>query len=135
MHVGELEGLERRKTPLSDHLHDVLSGWARDYQLTERGFTRLFETFETLGSLAFLTLKTTKEELTAAHGAAAERNFVWSPVGRAAWDSEHREPILAWLGEAEPRQSLLEAGFAKGDAQFLSLAAESLSRLMGRIAW
>lgn len=131
----QLEGLERRKTPLSDHLHDVLSAWARDYLLTAHEFTRLFETFEVLGALAFITLGTTKEDLAAAHNATGQHDFVWSPVGRAAWDGEHREAILASLEEAETRRRLLEAGFARGDDPFLTLATESVRRVIGRIGW
>jgi len=131
----KLEGLERRKTPLSDHLHDVLSGWAKDYLLTAREFTRLLETFEVLGALAFITLGSTKDDLTAAHSASGQRDFIWSPIGRAAWDSEHREAILTSFEEPETRRRLLGAGFARGDDQFLSLATESVRRLMGRISW
>jgi phosphoserine phosphatase len=131
----QLKGLERRKTPLSDHLHDVLSGWTKDYLLAVREFTRLFEAFEVLGALAFITLRATKEELIAAHSATGQRDFVWSPIGRAAWDGEHRDAILASLEEPDTRRRLLDAGFARGDDQFLSLALESVRRLMGRIGW
>lgn len=131
----KLEGLERRKTPLSDHLHEILSGWAKDYLLTAREFTRLFETFEVLGALAYITLGSTKEDLTAANSATGQRDFVWSPIGRAAWDGEHRDAILASFEEPDTRRRLLEAGFARGDDQFLSLASESVRRLMGRIGW
>jgi hypothetical protein len=130
-----LEGFERRRTPLSDHLHDVLSGWAKDFLLTTREFTRLFETFEVLGALAYLTLEATKEGLISAHGATGQRDFVWSPVGRAAWDSEHRDAILASFQDAETRRRLLAAGFAKGDEQFLSEATESMRRLMRKFSW
>lgn len=129
----QLEGQERKKTPLSDHLHDVLSGWTKDYLLTAREFTRLFETFEILGALAFITLDATKEALVAAHSATGQRNFVWSPIGRAAWDGDNRDAILASFEEAETRRRLLDAGFAKGDEQFLSLAIESVRRLMGQL--
>lgn len=131
----KLEGLERRKTPLSDHLHEILSVWAKDYLLTAREFTRLFETFEVLGALAYITLGSTKEDLTAANSATGQRDFVWSPIGRAAWDGEHRDAILASFEEPDTRRRLLEAGFARGDDQFLSLALESVRRLMGRIGW
>jgi phosphoserine phosphatase len=131
----QLKGLERRKTTLSDHLHDVLSDWTKDYLLAAREFTRLFEEFEVLGALTFITLRATKEDLIAAHSATGQRDFVWSPIGRAAWDDEHRDAILASLEEPDTRRRLLDAGFARGDDQFLSLALESVRRLMGRFSW
>jgi hypothetical protein len=131
----QLKGLEGRKTPLSDHLHDVLSDWTKDYLLAAREFTRLFEEFEVLGALTFITLRATKEDLIAAHSATGQRDFVSSPIGRAAWDGEHRDAILASFEEPDTRRRLLDAGFARGDDQFLSLALESIRRLMGRISW
>jgi hypothetical protein len=131
----QLKGLEGRKTPLSDHLHDVLSDWTKDYLLAAREFTRLFEEFEVLGALTFITLRATKEDLIAAHSATGQQDFVSSPIGRAAWDDEHRDAILASLEEPDTRRRLLDAGFARGDDQFLSLALESVRRLMGRFSW
>lgn len=130
-----LEGLENRKTPLSDHLHDVLFGWAKDYLLVSRDFTRLFEVFEVLGAVAYITLSATKEELEETHRATGERNFVWAPYGRASWHSENRDAILKSLLEPEMAQRLLKAGFARGDGQSLPLAIESIRRLMGRVSW
>ena len=67
--------------------------------------------------------------------ATGQRDFVWSPIGRAAWDDEHRDAILASFEEPDTRRRLLDAGFARGDDQFLSLALESVRRLMGRFSW
>jgi hypothetical protein len=61
-HWKMLEGLERHKTPLSDHLHDVTQPLSLDIALAERDHTRLFELFETLTALAYLTVKASEED-------------------------------------------------------------------------
>jgi hypothetical protein len=60
------------------------------------------------------------------------RDFVWAPIGRAAWDSSVRRKILdGWNGNLQPL--LLKAGFAHGDKEYLPLAIESIGRLANRI--
>jgi hypothetical protein len=55
-------------------------------------------------------------------------------MGRAAWDGRTCRPILNnWKGDLQPL--LLEAGFARRDAEYLPLAIESLGRLASRIGW
>ena len=85
-------------------------------------------------------IKNTSEELVAYsapmnslldRSATGQRDFVWSSIGRAAWDGEHRDAILASFEEPDTRRRLLDAGIARGDDQFLSLALESIRRLMG----
>ena len=132
----QLPGLERHKTPLSDHLHDVTMPWTADYTFAEREHTLLFEMFEVLGALAFLTLDSTKEQFEQIHGQnPGTPNFVWSPVGRAAWHTETRSAILSDLEQPELREALLRAGFGQGDEDHLKLAVESMRRLMGHIEW
>jgi hypothetical protein len=130
----QLPGLENHKTPLSDHLHDVTAAWTADYTLSAREHTLLFEMFEVLGALAFLTLNVTKEKLEQTHGEQRfDRSFVWSPIGRAAWHSETRGVILSDLEQPELPAALLKAGFGRGDEDHLKLAVESMRRLMGYI--
>jgi hypothetical protein len=132
----KLSGLSQHKTALSDHLHEVTIVWTADYTLGEQEHTPLFEMFEMFGALAFLTLNATKAELEEAHALqAADRNFVWSPIGRIAWHSEMRNVILTKLEQPEMRSALLAAGFGRGKEEHLKLAIESVTRLMGRISW
>jgi hypothetical protein len=132
----QLPGLERRKTPLSDHLHDVTMPWTVDYTLAEREHTLLFEMFEVLGALAFLTLDSTKEQFEQIHGQKpGNQNFAWSPVGRTAWHTETRSAILSDLEQPELCEALLKAGFGQSDEDHLKLAVESMRRLMGHIEW
>jgi len=70
----------------------------------------------------------------AVEGQNAYRDYVWCPMGRAAWDGRTCRPILNnWKGDLQPL--LLEAGFARRDAEYLPLAIESLGRLASRIGW
>jgi SIR2-like domain len=126
-----MPGLEKRKTALSDHLHELFEGWTVDYLFTKGEYTSLFEHFELLGSLAYITLAVDKAELQAAIQNQG-RDFVWCPMGRAAWHGSVSRPILdSWKGDLEPL--LLKAGLARGDHDYLLLAIESIKRLASRI--
>ena len=131
-----LPGLERHYTALSDHLHDTFKNWTDDYLFVEAEFSRLFEEFELLGSLAYLTLSA---DLPALQKAATEgdgwgRNFLWAPVGRVSWHSEIREALFTSLARPDRSKELLAAGFARGDQTYLSTALANLKRLFGSIS-
>jgi hypothetical protein len=131
-----LDGLDRHKAPLSEHLHTVTSAWTADYALAERDHTRNFEMLEVLTSLAFLTVEGTKEEFEKAHANDPNRgdpNFLWSPVSRVSFDNENRDLILADLKRPEFRARMLKAGFSGKDEAHLDLAIQSVWRLMGRV--
>lgn len=126
-----LEGLERRKTPLSDHLLEYLEGGVvSDYLFFNRQYKELFEAFEILCGLAHLTVKSSKEELQSAAKIAQPQGLVWFPVGRSGWDKNVRETILATIIAGETRSSLLQAGFASGDEEYLSCAITNMRSLM-----
>jgi hypothetical protein len=130
-------GLDRRKTALSDHLHETISVWTQDYVFAPSEYTHEFELFETLGGLAFMTLRYTKAEISTALNAQGSqaRNFVWTPVGRTSWHRESRDQIFSDLTSDELIVPLLKAGFARSDKEFLELALESMKRLMTRVEW
>lgn len=128
-----MPNLNNRKTPLSDHLHELFETWASDYIFTKAEYTALFEHFELLGSLAYLTRSADKSDLQK-HLATPNQDFVWTPIGRAAWDGEVCRPLIeAWKGSLQ--KPLLDAGFARGDQEFLPLAIQSIERLSRRIGW
>jgi hypothetical protein len=131
-----LPGLENHKTALSDHLHEMFEKWTENYIFVRAEFTRLFEEFELLGSLAFTTLSADKATLQAASESDSyNRNFVWTPLGRAGWDSQNRRAIIeSWQGE-ETGKALLDAGFARKDPAYMSEAIENLNRLASRVQW
>ena len=95
-----LPGLEQRKTALSDHLHKLFEDWTVDYLFTTGEYTSLFEHFELLGALAYISIANDKATMRAAvEGQNAYRDYVWCPMGRAAWDGHTRRPILeGWKG-------------------------------------
>jgi hypothetical protein len=132
-----LDGLDRHKAPLSEHLHTVTSAWSADYALAERDHTRDFGLFEVLSSLAFLTVQGTKEEFERVHASDSSSgpNFLWSPVSRVSFDNENRDLILADLKHPESRAAMLKAGFSGKDDAHFDLAIESVWRLMGRVQW
>jgi len=128
-----LPGLEQRKTPLSDHLHELFESWTADYVFTKGEYTALFEQFELLASLAFITLSNDTAALRAAIQ-DPNRGFAWCPMGRAAWHGSVSRQILdSWKGELEA--PLLEAGFARGSHDFLLLAIQSIGVLSSRLGW
>jgi hypothetical protein len=54
-------------------------------------------------------------------------------VGRAGWDSSNAERLVAEL-QAEPmKASLIEAGFAKRDPEFIDLFIQNFTRIAGRM--
>ncbi|TRL37585.1 hypothetical protein FM996_02155 [Methylosinus sporium] len=130
-------GFENRRTALSDHLHDIFSVWCDDYLYSEAEFTPLFEEFELLGSLAYLTLTTDLETLesVAAKGDGWGSNFVWAPFGRISWHRETRERLFASLAREETSKVLLAAGFARGNPAYLSTALANLKRLFGKVSF
>ncbi|BAR63643.1 hypothetical protein ACVIWV_010239 [Bradyrhizobium diazoefficiens] len=97
-------------------------------------FTRLFEEFELLAALAYLTLSTSLEDLQATLGKPGH-DFAWSPIGRAAWHEQVREQILESWAMPETNAAILKAGFANKSAEYYKLAIESLGRLAGRMRW
>ena len=131
-----LDGLDRAKTPLSDHLHTVTTAWSSDYALAVRDHTRHFEMFEILSALAFLTFAGTKKDFEEAHAQDPNsRNYIWSPITRASWDDTTRNLILADLEQSEIQAAMLKAGFGKKDEKHLELTIESMRRFIGRLSW
>jgi hypothetical protein len=128
-----LPNLEKRRTALSDHLHELFESWTADYLFAKNEYTTLFEHFELLGTLAYITLSNDKTTLQAAIN-SPNRDFVWAPIGRASWDGRVLRLVLeSWKGDLQP--PLLKAGFAHGDQDYLPLAIESIGCLASRISW
>lgn len=87
-----MPGLEKRKTALSDHLHDLFESWTVDYLFTKGEYASLFEHFELLGALAYISLSNDKATLQAE--VQNPSGLVWCPMGRAAWHGSVSRPIL-----------------------------------------
>lgn len=126
-----LYGKEQRRAALSDYLHGVFENWTVDYLFTNGEFTTLFVQFELLGTLAYIGQANDKSMLQAALKA---QSYVRAPMGRAVWDGRTARSILdSWKGELKP--VLLQAGFARGDQEYLALAIESIVHLASNMRW
>lgn len=125
-----LEGFERHKTPLSDHLLAVMTPWSRSFIGVNANFELLFERFELMGSLAAfhendeaLLVKASESPSARQHGLA------WMPIGRSAWHNDVAIKLLKELEDPVRITQLLEAGFAKSSERFLSLFVQNFKTL------
>ncbi len=120
-----LEGQTRSKTPLSNHLHELLEVWADSYIGMVPDFSELYATWEILGSLAYVS-SANDNELQAELKSSRPRGLVRMPVGRSALSNRVRDRVLARLRE-ELATTLLEAGLCDGDPTRFELAIEFFS--------
>jgi hypothetical protein len=129
----EFEGLEQKKTPFSERLLLLFSEWGRSFLGVMPEFELTFERYEVLGSLAWLE-GLHKENVRSQLDAKTQYPFVWMPFGRANWDTANADRLVSEM-TTEPRKSeLLDAGFAKGDAEFLDLFIQNFKR-MASVRW
>lgn len=132
----QLEDMDRRKTPLSDHLLEVMTHWRKSFTGADASFELLFERFELMGSLAAFH-ENDEAQLEKAIEASAARNDVlaWMPVGRAGWHSSGARTLLQELEDESRIVELLKAGYAKGSRRFLQLFVENFKLYARRMGW
>ena len=132
----QLEGMDRRKTPLSDHLLEVMTRWRNSFAGADANFELLFERFELMASLVALH-ENDEAQLEKAFEASAVRNDVlaWMPVGRSGWHSATARTLLHELEDETRIAELLKAGYAKGSRRFLQLFAENFKLHARRMSW
>jgi SIR2-like domain len=120
------------KTPLSAHLRSLFKDWTKDYVFLENNYTRLFDEFEYLGSLAFMTVKYTKamiqKELT--NPSFPGQNFLHAPIGEFAWS--RTDSVLDQVIKKNNIQGLLSAGFSKGDSEEFGYSNQSIANYISR---
>lgn len=126
--------VEKRKTPLSDHLHDVMASWKQSFIGVESNFELLFERFETLASLAFLEAYS-EAELEGLLSSSRPQSEARMPVGRIGWDSASFRSLVADFESEAMTQTLIASGFAKGSRRFLELFIINLKRIHARMEW
>ncbi len=129
-----LPGLDRRKTPLSDHLHDVMASWKQSFIGVEPNFELLFERFETLASLAFLE-SSSEADLENLLPPSHPQSIARMPVGRVGWHSASFRSLVADFESEAMAQTLMASGFAKGSRRFLELFIINLKRIHARMEW
>lgn len=123
------------KTPLSDHLHNLFQDWLGSDIFLPKEFTAAFDEFELLGSLAFLSLNADEESLARMIADQMGQHWVWAPVGRIGWRGASSRAVLTKWETPEGRKTLLDAGFAKGNADFFDKALPCLAKLASRVGW
>lgn len=132
----KLEGFDRRKTPLSDHLLEVMTPWSKSFTGADANFDLLFERFELMGSLAAFHENDEAQLEKSAEAAAAQRDVLaWMPVGRSGWNSSMARTLLQELEDEARITELLKAGFAKGSERFLQLFIINFNLYARRIHW
>jgi hypothetical protein len=131
-----LPGLDGKLTPLSNHLHDVLTLHMSDYSYMPNEPTLVFEEFEVLGALAFLTITADESALEQSRKPDQYgRNFVHPPVGRVSWDRANRDKIFQAFSDEENATAIIGAGFARDSRSYFSEALANLDRLYNRVRW
>ena len=131
-HWRTLEGLEKHKTALSDHLCTLFVEWGKSFVGIVPDFEQLYETWEILSSLTHIEAYDLKDIKSAMPG---DNRHIWTPMGRSAWHHETRKRILEHIQTDGNKQSLLTAGFGGGQQEFLEAAISFFERTAKRIVW
>jgi hypothetical protein len=96
----QLEGLDNKRTPLSESLLALFAEWAKTFAGLAPDFEIMFERFELLGSLAFLEAHD-KDSIKSHLAGQPHQAFAWTPVGRVGWHGSNADRLLAEI-QAEP---------------------------------
>lgn len=124
-----LPGLERRYTPLNDHLHARLREALREYLPDDARYDKCFDRFEYLLALVHADLRD-----------KATRGY-WAPIGRFGWKVHHdpERTIVAEvqreLDEQEDRWPPLGAGLFGGSAERVRAVKAWLDERLQKLAW
>ena len=120
-----LPGMERRRTPLNDRLHQVLRKSFGELLPDDEAFERTFAMYEYLFALLYIEIE----------------GRTWVPVGRFAWkDCDYPylwfpkkvETEVADMGKDWPP---LKAGLFGGDLARFQAAQKFLYEFMARLRW
>lgn len=130
----ELEGFGSRKTPLNDHVLEVITLWRSSFAGALPNFEQLFERFELLAALAHFE-KNTEESLEAAQKARPNDILSYMPVGRIGWHTSSAEALIQELHSEATITALLSAGFAKGSRRLMELFILNFQRYAEKISW
>ncbi len=130
----KIEGLENRKTALSDHLCGLFEKSGDSYLGVVPDFEQLYERWEILGVLIYCE-RHSVEELHPESPEGTLRDFVWTPVGRAGWDEVTCRKVMRQIESSEFKQELLESGFGKGQSEHLEAAIGNFRRISARMQW
>jgi hypothetical protein len=123
-----LPGHERKKTPMSDWLHESLRPTFKDLLPDDEDYAAFFDRFEYIAALAHAGL-----------GSTPARVKTWGPVGRFAWRSENavNGGVLAEVDQEIDSQGdqwlLLRAGLFDGSVDKLKEARAGIHKIVTQI--
>lgn len=121
----DLPGLERRRTPMSDHLCEVLRPWLEELEPDQVAYERAFDRFEYLHGLVMF-------DITRQAGRGG-----YAPVGRLSWRGEYGNGIELALADeiaaAAASWPPLRGGLFGGDADRLAESVKGWSELIARV--
>ncbi len=121
----QVEGDQGRPTPFSDHLHALFSIWRKRFAGLSPNFDLLFERYEMLGSLAHLEAA---EKQCLQNVIADAENHIHMSVGRSTWNAPVTNRLFDEFKTQDFRIALLQAGFARGDSDFIDLFLVNFTR-------
>lgn len=131
--VGQhLPGMERHRTPVSDHLFSVLREPLREYLPDDTQYEKCFDRFEYLLALVHADLY---EKL---------GQSVWGPIGRFGWRGRHfrefgPETIMSEIesdaAAAGDNWSPLQAGLFNGSMERFSRIKQEFDNLIKDLNW
>jgi hypothetical protein len=130
----QIEGLERRKTALSDYLLTLFTEWSKRFIGLTPDFSLLFERFEMLGSLAHLE-RYQKDQVQQDLAGPTNSSWAFMPVGRTGWNESNAAKLVPELQSEPMKTALIQAGFAKNDPEFIDLFIQNFRRIAGRMRW
>jgi hypothetical protein len=118
-------------TPLSDRLLGIFSEWSKSFAGLSPDFSLMFERFEMLGALAFIE----ENEKDAVLAQLKVDAFAYVPMGRAGWDRQNQQKLIAEIASDPMKGALAEAGFAHGDPAFIELFTTNFKRMARSLGW
>ena len=124
-----LEGMEGRATALSDHLFDLFAEWGESFIGITSSFEQLYETWEIINSFTFYELYNLTDLQAEISGVGTDSTeYVSMPVVRSGWNRRIRERILDTIQNDTFKHDLREAGFGKGEQEFLDATISILRK-------
>lgn len=132
----KLPGMDRRYTPLNDHLADeIFVDWGTSFLPPRAPIADMTLLNEALTAIRYLEEAGLEQLQNSMASSEHGRNYSWAPVGRAGWSYEYQEKILPRFEKTDFRKRLAEGGFGGGSEEFISVALENYNRLLANLHW
>lgn len=130
------ESYARKKTALSDHLHELFSGWSAEITGRTPDFEMLFEEFELLASLAhFMGNDESEIEKAFTSEDPDQVKYFRTPFGRVGWDSRCHTALAKRLEDQDYLLALSNAGFGKYDPFISKYFMRKFDRVTSNMRW